>query len=123
MTWQKVCAADDIANNTLQRFEVDGVAIVVANYGDGFQAIAPYCPHMEEPLHESGILETSGILTCSKHLWQWDIRTGEMVGMAEKSLLCYEIKVEAGDVLINIEKELVYEYDEEDELDDDDFFN
>ena len=78
---------------------------------------------MEEPLHESGILETSGVLTCSKHLWQWDIRTGEMVGMAEKSLLCYEIKVEAGDVLINLEKELVYEYDEEDELDDGDFFN
>ena len=78
---------------------------------------------MEEPLHESGILETSRVLTCSKHLWQWDIRTDKMVRMAEKSLLCYEIKVEAGDVLNNLEKELVYEYDEEDELDDDDFFN
>jgi toluene monooxygenase system ferredoxin subunit len=76
---------------------------------------------MEEPLAESGLLE-GGVLTCSKHLWQWNLRTGEMVGMAEKPLLTYEIKREGDEVLANMESELVYDYDEEDEMDDDNFF-
>ncbi len=46
-----------------------------------------------------------------------------MVGLAEKRLLMYEVKREGDDVLAYIERELAYEYHEEDELDDDDFFS
>jgi toluene monooxygenase system ferredoxin subunit len=63
------------------------------------------------------------MLTCTKHLWQWDLRSGDMVGMAEKPLLMYEVKCNGDDVLAYIDGELVYEYEEADELDDDDFFN
>ena len=77
---------------------------------------------MEEPLVESGMLE-GGLLTCSKHLWQWDLRTEEMTDLAEKPLLFYDVKQEGDDVMANIETELVYGYDIEDNMDDDDFFN
>lgn len=123
MSWKKVCATGDVAELTLKKFDVDGVAVVVANHGDGFQAMPPFCPHMEEPLAESGMLDDKGVLTCSKHLWQWDLRSGDMVGMAEKPLLRYETKVEGDDVVINMEAELVYQYDEADDMDDDDFFS
>jgi hypothetical protein len=43
--------------------------------------------------------------------------------LAEKRLLMYDVKREGDDVLAYIERELAYEYLEEDELDDDDFFN
>ncbi len=122
MGWKRVCAAGDVAENTLRKFAVDGVAVIVANIGDEYRAFPPLCPHMEEPLVESGICE-DGVLTCTKHLWQWNLRTGDMVGMAEKPLLMYDVKREGDDVLAYIERELVYEYHEEDELDDDDFFS
>ncbi len=122
MNWKRVCAAADVPENTLKRFNVDGTDIVIANYKDGFRGFPPFCPHMEEPLTASGMLD-GGILTCSKHLWQWDLRTGEMVGMAEKPLLLYEVKTEGDDVMADMETELVYEYDIEDDNDDDDFFN
>ena len=39
----------------------------------GFRAIPPLCPHMEEPLEESGIIANCA-LTCTKHLWSWDLQ-------------------------------------------------
>jgi hypothetical protein len=38
-------------------------------------------------------------------------------------LLSYEAKCEGGEVMANIEAELLYEYEEEDDADDDDFFD
>ena len=44
--------------------------------------------------------------------------------MTEKPLLMYEVKKEGSEILINLEKELTYDYDEEEgDTDDDDFFN
>ena len=79
---------------------------------------------MEEPLCDSGML-FDGMLTCSKHLWQWDMKTGEKIGIAEKELLFYDLKQEGDDVYADIEHALVYEDDDEDdeEEDDEDFFN
>jgi len=121
MDWKRVCAASDVPENTLKRFDIDGVGIVIANYGDGFRGFPPFCPHMEEPLAESGML-AHGLLTCSKHLWQWDLRNGDMIGETEKKLLFYDIKQEGDDVMADMEVELINEYDTEDDMDDDDFF-
>ena len=122
MSWKKVCATDQVPENSLIKFEVDGVPIIVANHGEGFRAFPPHCPHMEEPLVASAMLD-AGLLTCSKHLWQWDMRSGKMLGMAEKPLLFYDVKIEGDDVVANMEAELVYDYGIEDDMDDDDFFN
>ena len=122
MSWKRVCAADEVAENSLRKFEVDGISIVVANYGDGFRAFPPLCPHMEEPLAESGLMD-GGRLTCSKHLWQWDLKSGDQIGAAEKPLLFYEVKREGDDLMAFVESELVYDYDEEDDFDDDSFFD
>lgn len=117
MSWKRVCSADAIAENSLKQFEVDGVRILIANIGDGFRAYPPLCPHMEEPLAQSGICG-DGVLTCTKHLWQWDMRTGEARGPAEKALLMYDVKLDGGDVLVFVEKELNYEYEAEDDDED-----
>ena len=77
---------------------------------------------MEEPLENSGIL-AGGMLTCSKHLWQWDLRSGDLIGETEKALLFYDVKQEGADILANIETELSYGYEIEDDMVDDDFFN
>lgn len=124
MSWKKVCAAADVPENALEKFEVDGIEMIIANYGGGYRAIPPRCPHMEEPLCESAVV-FDGMLTCTKHLWQWDMNTGEKVGIAEKELLFYDVKQEGDDIYAQVEQELVYEGDDEadDDEDDEDFFN
>jgi toluene monooxygenase system ferredoxin subunit len=121
MSWKRVCKATDVPVNTLKKFWVDGIELVVVNYGAGFRAIPPICPHMEEPLAESGVVANCA-LTCTKHLWSWDLRSLEKLGETERPLGIYEVKQEGGDVLAFVDKEIVYEFDEEDDMDDDDFF-
>jgi toluene monooxygenase system ferredoxin subunit len=97
MNWKRVCAVGDVATNSLKKYTIDGVSIIVANVGDGFKAFPPLCPHMEEPLEESGVCDGQGKLTCIKHLWNWDLRTGAPQGETERALLMYDIKSDAGD--------------------------
>lgn len=120
MPWKRVCSVDDVAAESLKRFDVEGVPVLIANLGGEYRAYPPACPHMEEPLEESGICK-DGVLTCTKHLWQWDMRTGEARGPAEKALLMYELKCDGPDLLVDIVQELVYEYEEQIGDDDDDF--
>lgn len=117
MSWKKVCSVDDVAAESLRKFDVDGIPVLIANLGEEFRAYPPACPHMEEPLEQSGICK-DGLLTCTKHLWQWDMSTGRARGPAEKDLLMYALKREGNDLLVEIETELLYEYDNEDEDDD-----
>jgi len=42
--------------------------------------------------------------------------------MTEENLLFYELKEEDGDILVDISEQLSYAWEEEEELDDDDFF-
>lgn len=123
MSWKRVCSVDDVAENQLRKFDIGGIPVIVANYGGGFRVFPPVCPHMEEPLDESGMIEAS-VLTCTKHLWQWDLRTCEMSGSeTEKPMHFYDAKQEDGNVMAFIESEHLYDFDEEDEMDDEDFFN
>ncbi|MGA7490612.1 MAG: Rieske 2Fe-2S domain-containing protein [Xanthobacteraceae bacterium] len=122
MSWKRVCKAIEVPENSLRKFTVDGVTLVVANYGSGFRAIPPLCPHMEEPLEESGVIAECA-LTCTKHLWSWDLSSLDMLGETERPLKTYEVKLENGDILAFIDKELVYEFEDADDVEDDDFFS
>ena len=115
--WFRVCAVADLADGQLQKHLAGETAVVVARAGDEFRVFPPFCPHMAEPLYESGICKGS-TLTCSKHLWQWNILTGEQQGPAERPLLLYPSELRGDEVWAYIEEELTYDFDEED---DDDF--
>src|SRR6266404_5637569 len=95
MTWKRVCKVTDVPENTLKKFTVDDVTLVIANCA----------------------------LTCTKHLWSWDLNSLDMLGETERPLRCYEVKLENGDILAFIDKEHVYEFEDEDDLADDDFFS
>lgn len=121
MTWKRVCSTADVAVNSVKKFEIDGVPVVVVNYGKGFRVLPPICPHMEEPLDQSGVVVRCA-LTCTKHLWAWNLETLEMQGgETEKPLKTYEMKEEDGAIFVNFEGELTYDFDSDDG-DDDDFF-
>ena len=121
MSWKRVCATDEIADKSLGKFQVGDVTIVVARLGDKYYAIPPLCPHMEEPLEFSGVLEGDS-LTCTKHLWQWDLSAGgKEQGMAERPLLFYDVKTEGSNLMVFVDKPLEYEYEDDPEDDDDDW--
>ncbi len=107
MTWKKVCAAGDIAENAVAEYDLDGAKIAVVRSGEDVFAYPLRCPHMEEPL-SNGFCDGATV-TCSFHLWQWDMRTGESTGEAEIDLLKYPVKVEDGDLYVDMTNILSYE--------------
>lgn len=111
MSWTKICTAADVPANAFKKFHANGIDVIVANVGGEFRAYPPLCPHMAEPLEISGVCD-GNMLTCTKHLWQWDMRTGTPMGMAERELLMYPVSKNGSDVMVNLESELVYNYDD-----------
>ena len=67
----------------------DGLKLLVVNAGDDYFAYQAMCPHQEVPLCEG--LYDGAVLTCHQHLWQWDIRTGAPMGLAEAALESFPV--------------------------------
>ena len=116
MTWKIVCSTDDVPDSSLKQFEIDGIPVLVANIDNEFRCYPPACPHMEERLSETGICN-KGVLTCTTHLWQWNLLTGKGVAPAEnnRQMLSYEAKIENNQVMAFIEEELEYDFDDDDD--------
>jgi toluene monooxygenase system ferredoxin subunit len=96
MTKRLVCRVADVPENGLKECEVEGLKLVVANAGGEFFGFQAVCPHQDVPLCE-GLFDGS-TLTCHMHLWQWDVRSGSPLGIAEAPLQRYPLTRE-GDAL------------------------
>lgn len=92
-----VCRVADVPENGLKECGAHGgLRLVVANAGGEFFGFQAACPHQDVPLCEG--LFDGATLTCHMHLWQWDVRTGAPLGLAEAPLQRYPLTVE-GDSL------------------------
>ena len=121
MAWKKICSLSDVPTNGVRKFATGAFSVIVVNYGEGIRVLPPLCPHMEEPLEKSGVIANCK-MTCTKHLWSWDLRTLGQQGETEKPLQEYQSRVSNGDIMAMVENEIVYEFEDENELDDDNFF-
>jgi toluene monooxygenase system ferredoxin subunit len=99
MSRKLVCSIEDVPANGMKAFEAEGgLSVLVAHSGDDYFAYQPMCPHQDVPLEEG--MYDGCVLTCHMHLWQWDIRTGAPMGLAEAPLVYYDVKVEDGKLFI-----------------------
>jgi toluene monooxygenase system ferredoxin subunit len=123
MSWIKVCKTADVAPNTVKKIWISGgIPVLVVNYGSGFRVAPPVCPHMEEPLEDSAIVANC-VMTCTKHFWAWNLLTLEKQGETEQPLKLYDIKIENGELSAFVEGELLYDFAQDDDMDDDAFFS
>ena len=97
--WEVACDAADFEGEEMLECRVGEREILLVRAGGHIVACPTMCPHMEERLAYGF---TDGmVLTCSKHLWQWDLNTGDPLGPAEKRLAVAPVRVEDGKILVN----------------------
>jgi toluene monooxygenase system ferredoxin subunit len=97
MTKRFVCRVADVPANGIREFEAEGgMKLLVASAGSEYFGYQAVCPHQDVPLCEG--LYDGSVITCHMHLWQWDIRTGAPIGLAEAPLDKYALAVE-GDAI------------------------
>ncbi|MSO65485.1 MAG: (2Fe-2S)-binding protein [Alphaproteobacteria bacterium] len=104
--WKKVCRMSEIEINGIKEFDIDGHKIAVVRTADTVFAMPLRCPHMEEPL-STGMCDGE-TLTCSFHLWQWNLKTGQSTGEAEIDLLKYPVKLENAEIYVDLAQILSY---------------
>ena len=124
MSWTKVCTIDEVPEGSIKKLWASvggGIPLVVVHHRSGFIALPPICPHLEEPLDESGTVFGCK-LTCTKHLWSWDLETFELQDEAELPLKTYDTKVDGNNVMVYVVEQLEYDFDEENDIDEEEFF-
>jgi toluene monooxygenase system ferredoxin subunit len=93
LEYHKVCELDDVWEGEMELFDVgENEVLIIHSPGMELRAYSPICPHQEFSLFD-GELENC-VLTCSAHLWQFDVLSGEGVNPTGTSLTSYPIKVE-----------------------------
>ena len=92
-SFQKVCELDDVWEGDMDVFEVgqDEVLIIHCPGGE-VRAYDPICPHAQQSLVEGELDDC--ILTCSAHLWQFDVISGKGVNPTGTSLINYPVRIE-----------------------------
>lgn len=100
--FRKACDLEDVWEGEMAVFHVDGEEVLVVHApGGGVRAYHPVCPHQDHPLVEGDL--AGCVLTCSAHLWQFDVLTGQGVNPTGVSLKSYPVRVEEGAVLVSLE--------------------
>ena len=98
--WQSLGKLDDIALGEKREVTLpSGKLVLLIRSESGLHACCADCPHQDTPLAE-GLLE-GNILTCPLHFWQWNIETGEKMGIAEMPLEIFELRQDNGEWFIH----------------------
>jgi nitrite reductase (NADH) small subunit len=74
--------------------------ICIANVDGEYSALDNVCPHRGGPLGQ-GMIEGSKIV-CPWHGWAWDVKTGVAEQDSSMKVVVYPLKIEGGEVLVEI---------------------
>lgn len=95
-----VCRRGDVPANGMAAFDAgEGLKVLIARSGEEYFACQATCPHQDVSLAEG--LYDGSVLTCHQHLWQWDIRSGSPLGLAEMPLDCFKVEVDNDSIYID----------------------
>lgn len=83
MSWQRVARLAEIREDEIYPANVGGVDLIVLRHSGGVAAYLDACPHEGAQLSFG---ERQGdVLVCAKHLWEFDLRTGERISRVRRA--------------------------------------
>jgi nitrite reductase/ring-hydroxylating ferredoxin subunit len=83
-----------------KEFPCGAQTICLANVNGTYSAMENVCLHRGGPLGQ-GMVE-GGKVVCPWHGWAWDTKTGQAAQDSSMRVAVYPLKMEGGDVLIEI---------------------
>ena len=86
--------------NEAREYPLGDKTICVANVNGTITAMDNVCLHRGGPLGQ-GVIE-GGKVVCPWHGWVWDPKTGEAAHNPDAKVPVYPLKIENGDVLIEL---------------------
>ena len=79
---------------------VRGTSVLLVNVDGEIRAYRNRCPHQEWALDEGDL--DGRVLTCSRHLWEFDVLTGEGVNPDNCRLTGVACRVDDGTIFVQV---------------------
>lgn len=99
----RICALDDLDDESVQRFTIADHEVAVVRLGDEVFALADQCSHQEVALSDGEVDPDMDALECPKHGGSFCLRTGEPLSLPPtQPVEVYEVQIEAGEVSVVI---------------------
>ncbi|MBS0594917.1 MAG: Rieske (2Fe-2S) protein, partial [Proteobacteria bacterium] len=96
-TWHDLMAADALAVGAARRVECDGRGLFVYRADDEWRVYDSRCPHQATDIPQPALQGTT--LTCPKHGWAFDLRSGACIAIGDRALERRPSRVEHGRLL------------------------
>jgi nitrite reductase/ring-hydroxylating ferredoxin subunit len=82
VSWQPVVKLSEIREDEIYPANVEGVDLILLRHEGGISAYLDVCPHEGAQLSFG---ERQGdVLVCAKHLWEFDVRSGEHISRVRR---------------------------------------
>jgi nitrite reductase/ring-hydroxylating ferredoxin subunit len=95
--WHDLMAAAEAKAGEVQRVDCDGHSLFVYRDAEGIRVYDSRCPHQDTDIPHLAL--TGLTLTCPKHQWAFDLRSGECIKKGTSPLRRWESKVVKGRLL------------------------
>ncbi|MDH4059303.1 MAG: Rieske 2Fe-2S domain-containing protein [Aquincola sp.] len=95
--WHDVMAVADLAPGGITRVDCDGRGLFVHHADDGWRVFDSRCPHQTTNIPHLAL--QGATLTCPKHGWVFDVRSGQCTDKGNSPLRRWESKVVDGRLL------------------------
>jgi len=95
--WHAVAATKDIADGEVTRTECEGRGLFIYRDKKTYQVFDSRCPHQNTDITELAIQGTT--MTCPKHQWEFDGKSGDCIKKGKTGLTRLESKVVKGRLL------------------------
>lgn len=99
--WQTLCPAEEVVPGEIREFLLaDGTKAIAVRDTDGdIRVLQGMCPHQRRALAEGDLYDD--VLTCSAHMWSFDVRTGEGVQGTDADIAGYPSRIEDGQLQVD----------------------
>jgi toluene monooxygenase system ferredoxin subunit len=101
--WKEVTAEADIRENEITKASVQQLRLILLKQSGDVFAYHDECPHEQHPLSLGAL--NNGVLICAKHLWEFEIRTGQnitRIPRAERNLIRYPVRLMNGRIEVDV---------------------
>lgn len=95
--WRDVTASASIRDGEVLRTECQGRGLFIYRDKKSYQVYDSHCPHQSTDITQLALKGTT--LTCPKHEWQFDIKSGDCIKKGKTPLKRIESKVVKGRLL------------------------
>ena len=82
MSFRRVVALAEVREGEIYPVNVDGVDLILMRYDGGIAAYLDACPHEGAQLSFGS--REGDVLVCAKHLWEFDVRSGEHISRVRR---------------------------------------